>query len=780
MPVFPSKILIFSGLSRQSKRNFVFLWFKQICWPKDDLNKRRRLSENNFNKNKSMIKRLITGLLLFFSISLLMAGNSELSLDSIVFGAYKPESLPIFRSMSDSRYYTCISDNGKKLNSFDYQTGKLVETIIDLDKAKGEKLNKISGYSFDPTEKKILIWNERRPIYRRSFLTEYYVFDRKRNLIEPLSEKGNQREAKFSPDGRSIAFCRDNNIFIKRLDYGSELAVTTDGVKNAIINGATDWVYEEEFTVTSIFDWSPDSKSLAYMKFDERAVPEYSFSKFGAFRTGEKDPVFYPGSYTYRYPSAGENNSKVSVNVFQLQTHSTKKMNVPIAEDDYIPRIMFTRNNSQLAVMTLNRAQNIFKMYFANPKSATSTLILTDQNDTYVDPSYLDAIMFSTKYFTYIGEKDGYRHLYLYNANGGLRKQLTSGKWDIINFLGCDTIKNRFFYQSTEESPLKRTVYQVDLKGKKLKISTRQGVCKAFFNSDYSLFIQTASDINTPDITSLCNLSGKELRIISENVKLKAKLSDIGFENKTFFTVPSTDGQLLNGWMIKPSGFDKTKKYPVVQVQYSGPDAQSVLDEYRFDWEYYLANKGFIVVCVDGRGTGGRGSDFRRCTYKKLGLLETDDQLAVAKFLKTQSYVDETRMGIWGWSYGGFITLLSMTDKNSVFKAGIAVAPVCDYRYYNTVYTERFMKTPGENKDGYDLSSPLLRAASLKGNLLLIHGLEDDNVRANQSLDFSEALIKAGIQFDTQFYPTSNHSILGKTYRKHLYRKMADFFIEKL
>lgn len=726
-----------------------------------------------------MMKRLITGLLLVLPISVLLAGNISLSLDSIVTGAYKPESLPEIRSMQDSRYYTSVGENGKMLNSYDYQTGKTVETILDIDKAKGEKLNKITGYCFNSSETKILIWEKNRPVYRRSFLTEFYVYDRKRNLIEPLSEKVNQRDAKFSPDGRSVAFCRDNNIFIKRLDYGSELTVTTDGVPNAIINGTTDWVYEEEFMITYAFDWSPDSKSLAYIKFDERAVPEYSFTKFGAFRMDDKNPVFYPGSYTFRYPSAGEKNSKVTVQVYQMQTRSTKQMNVPLAEGDYIPRIRFTRNNNQLAVMTLNRAQNIFKMYFANPRSASSILILTDQSDTYVDPFY-DAIMFSTKYFTYPGENDGYRHLYLYNANGGLRKQLTSGKWDVTRFLGCDTIKDRFYYQSAEESPLRRSVYQVDLKGKKLKISTRQGVCNASFNSDYSLFIQTASDINTPHTTSLCNINNKELRIISENKELKTKLSEISHENKTFFTVPAADGQLLNGWMIKPLGFDKSKKYPVVQIQYSGPDAQSVLDEYRFEWEYYLAEKGFIVVCVDGRGTGARGSDFRRATYMKLGILETEDQLTVAKFLKTQSYVDGDRIGIWGWSFGGFITLMSMTDESAIFKAGIAVAPVCDYRYYNSIYTERFMKTPGENKEGYDASSPLLRAANFKGRLLLIHGLADDNVRANQSMDFSEALIRAGVQFDTQFYPTSSHSILGETYRKHLYRKMADFFIEKL
>lgn len=723
------------------------------------------------------MKRIIVVLLILLQCSSLFAGNQPVSLDSIISGAYKPEVIPEFRSMVDSKFYTCIDEKGKKLESHDYLTGKIKETILDLDDVKGSSLKKITGYTFNPAETKILVWEEKRPVYRRSYLTEYYVFDRKRNLLEPLSEKNGQRNAGFSPDGRSIAFVCGNDLFIKRLDFGTEIAVTTDGATDSIRNGVTDWVYEEEFGVTCAYSWAPDSKSIAYLKFDERAIPEYKFMLFGANRKGKNNPVFYPGMYNYKYPSAGENNSKVSVHVFQLQTRSTKKMNLPEGQFEYIPRLRFTCFDNQLAVMTLNREQNVFKMYFVNPKSAISTLVLTDQNNTYVDPAY-DAIQFSTKYFTYLSEKDGYRHLYLYGPKGGLRKQLTTGKYDVINFLGCDTIRNRFFYQSDEESPLKRAVYQVDMNGKKTKLSTRQGLCKAIFNSDYSLFVQTASDINTPPVTSLCNLAGKELRVISDNNALKNELSNIG--KKEFFNVPAADGQKLNGWMLKPGNFDPSRKYPVLQVQYSGPDAQAVLDEFDIDWEYYLSEKGFIVVCVDGRGTGGRGADFRRTTYSKIGIVETEDQIAVANWLGKQSYVDGNRIGIWGWSYGGFMTLMAMTDKKNPFKAGIAVAPVCDYRYYNTVYAERYMRTPASNKEGYDASSPLLRASNLTGNLLLIHGMADDNVRSNQSMDMAEALIKAGIQFDMQVYPTSNHSILGKTYRQHLYRKMADFLIKNL
>ncbi len=731
------------------------------------------------NKVK-MIRRILLSVILYISASVVIAGNSTISIDSIVSGYFKPKQIADMNPMDDAGYYSSISENGRKLSAVDYLTGKNVRSLIDLDNVKGTKIKKIAGYMFDGVGKRILIWEERKPVYRRSFTTEYYVYDIKRNYLEPLSEKGGQRNAKFSPDGRSVAFCRDNNIYIKRLDFGSELEVTTDGAKNSVINGTTDWVYEEEFEETGAFEWSPDSQSLAYLKFDEKNVSVFSFTKFGAYRLDKKEPVFYPGSYSYKYPSAGGENSKVSLMVYQLQSRSSKKLNIPVAEDGYIPKIMFTKRNNQLAVVTLNRDQNILKMFYVNPKSSVATLILTDQNDTYVDPSFIDAIDFSTKSFTYLSEKDGYRQLYLYSSNGVLLKKLTSGNRDVTDYLGSDTINNLYFYQAVDGTPMEKSIYQVDGKGKMTKISTRKGLCTAVFNSGRNLFIQTASDLNTPPVICVCNLKGKELRTITDNAELKNKLGEVKVAQKTFFKVPAADGTLLNGWMLKPFGFDEKAKYPVIQIQYSGPDNQMVLDKYNFDWEYYLAENGFIVVCVDGRGTGGRGYDFRRSTFKNLGQLESKDQIAVSKYLKSFSYVDGGRIGIWGWSFGGFITLMSMTDSESIFKAGIAVAPVCDYRYYNTVYTERFMRTPGQNKEGYDAGSPLMRAGSLKGNLLLVHGLEDDNVRANQSIDFVEELIKSGIQFDTQFYPTSSHSILGITYRKHLYRKMADFFIDKL
>lgn len=725
------------------------------------------------------MKRFV--ILLAFSCCLLaaQAARPVLELDSVVTGKYNALSLPEMKPMLDAKYYTCLDEAGKHIISYSFLTGKQADILFELEKVKGDGPEEIVGYEFSPTEAKILLWTAKTPIYRRSFMTEYYVYDRKRNAIEALSLNGAQRNAKFSPDGRSIAFVRDNNLFIKRLDFGTEIQVTTDGVRNSVINGVTDWVYEEEFMETTAFDWSADSKFLAYVRFNEKEIPTYTFSLFGAMVNRQKRQMFYPGQYSFKYPSSGESNSVVTVWAFNLQTRSARQMDLPLAEEDYIPRIRFTRNSNQLAVMTLNRAQNTFKMYFANPKSAQCTLILTEQAEAYVDPM-VDAIRFNSKFFTYVSEKDGYRHLYLYNANGGLQKQLTSGNWDLTKYIGCDTIKNVFYYQSNEDDPTRRAVYSVDLKGKKTCLTTRKGTNEAFFNADFTCSVQTWSDINTPPINTLNDPIGQELRVIENNRKLKAEIAGFGFKDKQFIKVPAADGQSLNGWMLKPMEFDSDKKYPVVLVQYGGPDSQLAVDAYDFDWEYSLAQEGYVVLCVDGRGTGGRGAAFRKSTHTQLGLLESQDQIAVANWVKNQTWADGKRIGIWGWSYGGYMTLMCLTDPSSPFKAGVAVAPVCDWHYYNTVYTERFMRTPKENPEGYVKTSPLLRAANLKGKLLLIHGLADDNVRASQSMDMTEALIKAGKQFDMQVYPTSSHSILGDTYRMHLYRRMFEFFKQNL
>jgi len=473
-------------------------------------------------------------LILSLNFCFLSAAKQPIILDSIAAGAYRSAPAPEFKSMQDGRYYTCIDPSGKCLIRYDYQTGKPQETILDVEKTKGVKLEKIIGFSFNSMENKIIVWSEKKPIYRHSFTTEYFVYDRRRNFMDSLSVNGAQRDASFSPDGRSVAFARGNNLYIKRLDYGTEITVTSDEAEKNILNGVADWVYEEEFEQTGFYSWSPDSKCLAYVRFDENAVPTSTFPLFGKNQVNQKGSNYYNSFYNYKYPAAGEPNSSVSVYAYNIQIRSAKKMNVPIASGDYIPRIRFTTNSNQLAVMTLNREQNTFKMYYLNPKSATSTLILTDKNDKYVDPMY-DAIHFTSRNFTYVSEKDGYRHLYLCGANGGSQKQLTSGKWDLTKFIGCDTIRNIYYYQSTEGNPVKRTLYRVDLKGKKLKISERPGVNDAVFNSDYSFCVQTWSDIKTPPVSSVCNALGNEIRVLEKNQDLQSKLSKLNYAEKVFY-----------------------------------------------------------------------------------------------------------------------------------------------------------------------------------------------------------------------------------------------------
>lgn len=703
----------------------------------------------------------------------LYAEKQEPSMDSILTGKYTPVPIPEFRPMSDARYYTCVDESNKKLIRCSYATGKQEEVILDVEKTKGNTLKQIAGYAFSPNETRLLVWADTYPVHRHSFATEYYVYDRKRNTLEPLSENGHQRDAAFSPDGRSIAFSRNNNLYIKRLEFGSEIAVTTDGVENILINGTTDRIYEEAFGETAAFDWSPDSKQLAYLKFNEKNVPDYTFPLYGK---AAKNP-FYAGTATIKYVAAGETNPTVTLHLFTLQNRSSKPVVLPVEPDSYLPVIRYTRNSNQLAVMTLNRNQNEFRMYFTNPKSGLSSLIINEKNDHYVEPAY-NAVHFYTKGFIYLSEKDGYRHLYLYGPNGGLQKQLTSGKWDVTKYVGCDTINQVFYYQSTEDGSEKRSIYSMDRKGRKTKLSLKPGMNEATFNSDFSCFVQTWSDIKTPPKVSVCNKQGEELRIVENNKALKARLEGLKYGEKIFISVPTTDGLKLNGWMLKPTHFDKNKKYPVVQMVCTNLGEQTALDAFHFGWEYLLAEKGCIVVCVDGRGTDGRGGMFRQSLWCNIGKTDVEDQLAVAGYLKNQSYIDPVRLKIVGWNYGGFIALMTQTSKTSAFESCIAVEPICDWRYVSAAFAERYLRMPKENPTGYDVASPIQRANSQEGHLLLVYGMTDKDIHSNQGMDMAEALIQAGKPFETQIYPSGGIQQLNDAAQLHLYNRLIDFILQ--
>ncbi len=719
-------------------------------------------------------------LTLFMSLSLAggafaQTGSKPVDLKEIVDGRFRQKtSVGEMRSLPDGEYYTAMNPERNMIVKYSYRTGEPVDTLFNTKTARECTFDDFDGYTISSTGHHLIVWRETEAIYRRSRKMVVYDYDVRRNYVKPISDAaGKQMIPTFSPDGRMCAFVCDNNIWIRKFDYDTEVQVTKDGELNKILNGITDWVYEEEFSVTNLMAWSPDSEYLAYVRFDESEVPEYSMQVYG--------DGYYPSYYKFKYPKAGEKNSKVSLHAYCVQTRDTKTLKVPVDGDSYIPRITFTKNADQLAVMTLNRQQNIFNMYFVNPKSGVSRLILRDENKCYVDSEWLTSIHFLKDGFTYVSEQDGYAHIYLYSPTGVVQRQVTKGNWDVTRFIGIDEKTKTVYYESAEESPTQRAVYKIDAKGVKVKLSKSVGTNSASFSANYAYYVNRYSNANTPvRITVNETKTGKELRVLQDNAALRERLKEYRFAPKEFMTVHTASDYEFNAWMIKPANFDPSKKYPVMMTQYSGPNSQRVLDSYSFGWEYYLASKGIIVVCVDGRGTGARGEAFRKCTYMRMGELESRDQVEAAQALGELPYIDKNRIAIWGWSFGGYNTLMALTVGNGTFKVGIAVAPPTDWRFYDTVYTERFMRTPQENFEGYNATSPLLRAKELKGKLLLIHGTADDNVHFMQSLEYAEALVQAGIQFDMHVYKDRNHGISGGNTSYHLYTKMSNYLFDNL
>lgn len=716
--------------------------------------------------------------ILFSGLSYNMQAQKKITLDDLIQkNTLREETVHGLRSMNDGLYYT-VQEDGNKVVKYSYRNGEKISVLFDLSKIENAPIQNFSSYEFSDDETKLLLMTDREPIYRRSFTAEYYVWNSVTNELDELSSKGRQQVATFSPDGERVAFVRDNNIFIKSLKFGTESQVTFDGKKNEIINGIPDWVYEEEFSYNKAFAWSPDSKFLAYTRFDETAVSMFSMTMYQGKSPELKGNELYPSILSYKYPKAGEKNSLVSVYVYDLKSKTRVKADLGEEEDIYVPRIKWTADSEELAVMRLNRRQNELGVLLTNPYTGDTRLFFTEKNERYVAEEFLDDFIFlpSNDYFIVNSERNGYAHLYLYNRQGFLVKQLTDGQFDVTAFYGFDRKKKIFYYQAAKESPLRREVYFVSLDGKKQgKLSESTGINKAEFSSGFQYFINYFSNANTPNLVTLHSNDGKLIRILQDNQALRNKLSDYQISTKEFFTFTTTDGTSLNGWMLKPAGFDLLKRYPVLITQYSGPNSQKVLDRWSVDWEHYLAQEGFLVVCVDPRGTAVRGEDFRKITYMQLGKYESDDLIEAAKYLGSLPYIDKSRIGVWGWSYGGFTTLLCMEKGGQVFKAGIAVAPISHYKFYDSVYTERYMRTPKENPDGYEDNAPLNHPAGIKGKLLIIHGSADDNVHAQNTMEFTEELVQAGVPFEMAIYTNRNHGIYGGNTRMHLFRKMTDF-----
>lgn len=727
-------------------------------------------------------------LLVLICSFLTVFAQKPVTLTDVSRATYRAEGIRGLKPMLDGEHYTQISRDGQRIVKYSFKTGKEAGVVFDVSKARDCKIQRFDDYIMSPDESLILIQTETHPIYRRSFTATYYIYNVKNNKMQPLSDNGPQQVPLFSPDGTQIAFVRDNNIFLVKLLFGnSESQITTDGKRNEVLNGIPDWVYEEEFSYNRAFDFSADSKMIAYVRFDESQVPMYSMAMYKGLAPALNQYAEYPGEYLYKYPVPGATNSKVTVHTFDIKSKVTRKMDLPLDEDGYIPRIKFTKDENVLAIMTLNRHQNRYDLYQANPRSTLCKLVMRDEAPQYVQENVYADIKFYDNNYIVMSERDGFNHLYLYTAQGNLVKQITKGNFEVKEFLGWDQANNTFYYTSNEGSPLRTAVYKIDAKGRKTKLSNREGSNSAMFSANMKYYLNTYSSANTPTVITLNDNTGRVLTTLVDNQKLKQQLANVNMPIKEFFTFTTTDGVELNGWMMKPVDFDANKQYPVILHQYSGPGSQQVVDRWSIGaqgnggmFEAYMAGKGFICVCVDGRGTGGRGSDFEKCTYLSIGVKEARDQVEAAKYLSTLPYIDGSRIGIWGWSYGGYNTLMSMSEGTPVFKAGVAIAAPSDWRFYDTVYTERFMRTPKENKEGYDASSAMTRVDKLHGDLLLIHGTADDNVHYTNAIEYSEALVQADKQFDMQIYTNRNHGISGGNTRHHLMTRVTEFFINHL
>lgn len=715
-----------------------------------------------------MRKFFFTALATFTFLSL-SAQNYTLS--DIQNGRFTPRGVPDMVSSHDGMHYYRTDAERTAVIKYAYATGNAVDTLFSTRTARNCTFDSFDGFLVSPDENRVLVFREREHIYRHSFRADYYYHDVRRNMVRRLTEQpSKQMIPVFSPDSKMVAYVIDNNIWLTKFDFDTESQVTFDGENNKIINGATDWVYEEEFAVTRLMEFSTDSKLLAFIRTDESAVKEFSFQLY--------NQQLYPDFHRYKYPKPGEMNSTVECRVFDIAARTTRTMDLPMDKDGYIPRITFTNTPQQLAVMTLNRNQNRFDLYFVNARSTVAKLVLREESKYYVDSEWLSSIRFMNDKFTWVSERDGYSHIYVYGLSGTLQQQLTSGHYDVTALLAVDPQTETIFYEAADESPLRRNIYKINInKGQPQKLSPLPGFNSATFSENGKYYLYRHTDALTPTVITLHDANGKELRMLEDNRELRATLAAAQLPQREFITLPAADGTtLLHGWILKPVNFNPGKKYPVVMVQYSGPNSQEVQDRFNVSWYHALLNEDIVVASVDGRGTAARGEAFRKCTYMHLGIIESDDQIAAARYLGSLPYIDADRIGIWGWSYGGYNVLMSMSRGNGIFRAGVAIAPVTDWRFYDTVYTERFMRTPQQNHDGYLQSSPVAIAGQLQGKLLLIHGTADDNVHLQNSVEYTRALIEANKHFEMFFFPDCDHSIAAGNARSYLYEKVIRFY----
>ena len=716
-----------------------------------------------------------------------VSADNKITLKDVTGKTFTPKYITGVDPIKGTDRYASISNDGRQIIEYAFKTGNQTRVLFDIANTHGESIKQLDGYTLSPDGKRMLIQTNTHKIYRRSFTADYYIYTIQSRKLEKLSTGGPQQIPTWSPDGNQIAFVRDNNIFLVKLLYdNAESQITKDGKFNEIINGVPDWVYEEEFSTNRSLCFTADSRMLCWIKYDERKVKEYSLQLFMGSHPTMKANEVYPGTYTYKYPKAGEDNSIVSVWSYEIQTHKTNRLQVPLEGDGYIPRIKSTNDANRIIVFTMNRHQDVLNLYAVNPRTTLSQLLIKEQGDKYVKEEAMEGITIGQNSILLPSDRDGYMHLYLYNMNGSLIRKIGDGNYDITSIYGYDETTGDVYYQAAGINPHDRQVFVSHKKGKTERLTDTNGWNKAIFSGDYKYFLNTWSDYNTPYVFTIRDSKGKVLSTPVDNKELKEKVKTYGFNGRETFSFTTSEGVKLDGWMVKPKDFDTNKKYPVILFQYSGPGSQQVIDAWNAGsmgnggaFDYYLAQQGFIVVCVDGRGTGGRGAAFEKCTYLRIGELESRDQIETALWLGKQSYIDKERIGIWGWSFGGFNTLMSMSEGRPVFKAGVAVAPPTNWRYYDTIYTERYMRTPKENGSGY-ATNPIQRANALHGALLICHGMADDNVQPQNTMEYTEALIQADKNFKENIYTNRNHGIYGGNTRIHLLRQISDWFIEHL
>jgi dipeptidyl-peptidase-4 len=714
---------------------------------------------------------------LFLLTTFSVVAQQKITVEEIYTGVFRAKGMDELQSMKNTNQYTVLNADratkSQQIDLYDFATLKKVSTLIDT-KNFTELADGIDSYTFSKDEKQVLIATNSNQIFRHSFTADYFLYNLSTKVLTKVLEQ--VQEPTFSPDGTKIAFAKENNLFIYEVNSKKTIQVTSDGKKNAIINGITDWVYEEEFAFVRAFDWSVDSKKLAFIRFDESQVPEFSMNIF------QKD--LYPSVETFKYPKAGEKNAEVSLHIYNVSSNTSKQINLGNYSDFYIARMKWTNDANVLSAQVLNRHQDNLDLIFVDGNSGAAKVVLNEKDKAYIDVT--DNLTFlQDNSFIWTSEKDGFNHIYLYDKTGKLKNQVTKGNWEVTSYYGFDEKTKTIFYQSVENGSILRDVYKISLDGKKkVKLSQQVGTNSATFSPDFTYFINTYSSVTVPTTYTLnSSKDGKQAQSIVENTALLDKLKKYDLPTKEFFELTTEKGHKLNAWMIKPKDFDPSKKYPVFMTQYSGPGSQEVANNWLDTndmWFMMLSQQGYIIACVDGRGTGYKGAAFKKCTQKELGKFEVEDQIDAAKVIGNYAYVDKARIGIFGWSFGGFMSSNCLFKGADVFKMAIAVAPVTNWRFYDSIYTERYMQTPQENASGYDDNSPINHVSKLKGNFLLIHGTADDNVHVQNSMQMIEALVQANKQFDWAIYPDKNHGIYGGKTRIQLFNKMTNYIKEKL